>query len=336
MNQQLSVYTVAQLANLYEHERLILRSVDMRHTRRIRTYIMDQFMNNDVFIPPFVGSKNDDILYIIDGSSRLKAILEMFPLIERMQLSEDPQVQKKGIILDMTLANVELSFQVFSNFTVEERDQLFIDLNTKGKKVALSKRIAYDSRNMINIVTNELLQQHTALALAGIEQEKVSLNRPANKNFLSLSHLRAIVSLFLVGKETDHTIHTNPVDPKLIDERMPLLTVWLEELFKLESPDKIGNYHMSILANFMFVRALAYYALAGETRITKTQKVDYIRERMQSLTHISWETKQPLWERFAGTYRGKEQLYFVNKDKKTLEAIIEWLCIEGGEGHVKK
>lgn len=336
MKQRIAIFTIQEIAELVEQQRMILRNTEPRHTRRFRQYVMEQFMKGDVYIPPIVASENDGIFHIIDGSSRIRGILEIFPLLNRLMLSENQEEQKKATQLSVSLGDIPLAFQLFENFTKEQRDQLFLDANTKGKKVALSKRIAFDSRNTINTVTNELLQQHEALRFAGIEQEKVSINRPANKNFLSLSQLRAIVALFIVGKEAESGIYTQHVDEELIDKRLPILNAWLDQLFHLEGPEKIGDYHISMLASFIFVRALAYYALKGEDAIPTAKKVQYVTDRMKALKHISWETCQPLWERFDGNYRGTSNLYFVKNSKKSLLAIIDWLCLEGGGVASKK
>ncbi|WP_274309216.1 DNA sulfur modification protein DndB [Solibacillus daqui] len=336
MTQHLAIYTIHEIAQQIEQQTIILRKTEARHTRKIRQYVMEQFVTGDVFIPPIVATENNGVLYIIDGSSRLRSMVDILPMANRMLLSEDIEEQKKAAQLCASIGDIKLAFQVFHDFTEEQQDQLYLDANTKGKKVALSKRIAYDSRNTINTVTNELLLQHEALRFAGIEQEKVSINRPANKNFLSLSQLRAIVSLFLVGKEIESGVHTQQVDQVLIEQRMPILNAWLDELFILESPDKIGDYNISILASFLFVRGLAYYALKGEQFIGQAKKTDYVRNRMKALNHVSWESRQSLWHRFDGRYRGPSGLYFVTNNKKTLAAIINWLCNEGGDVVLKK
>ncbi|MER2108110.1 MAG: DNA sulfur modification protein DndB [Solibacillus sp.] len=335
MTHELRVYSIAQLIDMYDKQLLVLRSTEMRHVRKIRSYIIEQFGAGNVFFPPIVASENDGILYVIDGSSRLKAAFEIPALIEKMELSMDHKELEVGIQLRLSLQNVRLGFQVHHNLDERTCDQLFIDHNTKGKKVALSKRIAYDSRNAINVVTNEILQQHTALLLAGVEQEKVSLNRPKNKKFVSLSQLRTIVALFVTGKENVNMTQANEIDQASLDVRFPLIMAWLDEVFSLEPPQNIGDYQMSILANFTVVRSLAYYALVGEKDVPKEQKEYYIRQRMQALKHISWESRQVLWEQFNGTYRGKHQLYFINKDKQTLDQIIDWLVAEGGGTYVK-
>lgn len=336
MTQYVTIFTVQEIAEKVQQQNMVLRKTEARHTRKIRQYVMEQFMTGDVYIPPIVASENDGNLYIIDGSTRLQGILDILPLVNRLMLSDDLEEQTKAIQLSASIGDVPLAFQVFKNFTKKQQEQLYLDANTKGKKVALSKRIAFDSRNTINTVTNELLQQHEALRFAGIEQEKVSINRPANKNFLSLSQLRAIVALFVVGKETESGLHTQHVDNDLIEKRLPLINAWLDELFILEGPEKIGDYQISILASFLVVRALAYYALRGEEFVTTDNKEAFIRNRMKALNHISWESCQPLWQQFNGSYRAGGQLYFLQNDKTTLNSIIDWLCLQGGDVVLEK
>lgn len=332
---ELRVYSVAQLIDLYDKQLLILRNTEVRHVRKIRGYIVEQFSEGNVFFPPVIVSENDGVLYVVDGSSRLKAIFEIPALIEKLELSNDEKELAVGIQLQISFMDVMLGFQVHDSLNKETRDQLYIDYNTKGKKVALSKRIAYDSRNAINVMTNEILQQHTALLLAGVEQEKVSLNRPKNKKFLSLSQLRTIIAIFITGKENVSMMQMNDISQAHIDARQPLILAWLDEIFLLESPQNIGDYHMSILANFTVVRALAYYSLVGEKDVQVEHKEQYIRQRMRALKHVSWESRQSLWEQFDGVHRGRHQLYFINKDKQTLEQLIGWLAVEGGGTYVK-
>ncbi|MER1957425.1 MAG: hypothetical protein ABS942_08590 [Solibacillus sp.] len=99
----------------------------------------------------------------------------------------------------------------------------------------------------------------------------------------------------------------------------------------MEGPEKIGDYQISILASFLVVRALAYYALRGEEFVTTNNKETFIRNRMKALNHISWESCQPLWQQFNGNYRAGGQLYFLQNSKKTLNSIIDWLCLQGGD-----
>lgn len=52
---------------------------------------------------------------------------------------------------------------------------------------------------------------------------------------------------------------------------------------------------------------------------------------MQALHKIDWHRDQEIWLQFEGAFKGKEQYYYINQNKKTVAAIVEWLVFEGGE-----
>jgi hypothetical protein len=79
--------------------------------------------------------------------------------------------------------------------------------------VSLSKRIAYDTRNEINRITNDILRDNGFLREAGVELEKRAVMRPTNQNLLSLSQLHS-------------------------EENSELITGWFRELFALHPANK--------------------------------------------------------------------------------------------------
>lgn len=97
MTQRLAVLSVQEVVEKMEQDKLVLRSTEARHTRKFRQYVMEQFMTGDVFIPPIVASENDDILHIIDGSSRLRALVELISNVDRMFLSDNAEDQKRRL-----------------------------------------------------------------------------------------------------------------------------------------------------------------------------------------------------------------------------------------------
>lgn len=337
--QTIMTYTVEELTEMLQNERLILRETNKVQVRMIRKYIIDNIMTGDIYMPPLVALVSDgrlldekvQSLIIIDGSHRLKALLQLESMITKLINSEDELERKKGFQLHYSIADVELCIQVFEGLTTTEMDQLYIDLNTKGKKVALSKRIAYDSRNVINIATNRFLENNKAINIAGIEMEKSAVMRPHNKKLLSLSQLRTIVSLFVFGKHVTNRLPImKEIQDELFNERFKLIEVWFEELFTLYKPESIGDYNKSMLASFPLLLALAHYALLGESEVQPDQKEKYIRLRMKKLSHIDWSRDQQIWQQFNGSIRGREKFYYLNNDKKTFNALIAWLCSEGG------
>ena len=333
------VYSVTELVEMIQQQKIKLREPNKIQVRAIRKYIVDNILSRDIYIPPIVAAgeltnEKPSTLNIIDGVNLLSALTTLSTTVLKMIQSENEEEKRRGFTLHYALDEVKVAFQIFDGLSEEQMQQLHIDLNSKGKKVSLSKRIAYDSRNIINLVTNDVLCHNEQLQLAGVEQEKLVIKRPNNKKLLSLSQLRSLVCLFVTGKmETTKVINVN-INETLVDERLPLIKVWLDELFQLYNPLKIGDYHESIFASFPILQALAYYALEGIEQ--SNDQVKHIQKRMQRLKDVNWSRDQDIWTQFNGMKKGKEKYFYLDNTKANVQAIVNWLNIQGGEGHVKK
>lgn len=330
--QALTVYTVEELCKMMQFDQLILRETSASHVRKIRKYITDNFVANAVYFPPVVAmiSANQsldngrpDTLIIIDGSSRVRAVTEFESTIFKLIQSDDEHDQRCGFMLKYRLKDMHIAVQIFEGLSEKEASQLYVDLNSKGKKVALSKRIANDSRNAINVATNYILSQYSPLKDAGIESERISLIRPKNKKFLSLSQLRTLVMLF-IGEQ--HRL--KDLDEQEMAPIFQLLTNWFDALFTLCPVERIGNYHASILASFPVVLAIAQYACADIEEVKVSDQVAYVENRMKALQPINWARDADVWQQFNGSVKGKEGYYYIDNDKKTVQSIVEWLVKE--------
>lgn len=336
--QTLLTYTVEELTQMLSHNRLRLRETNASQVRLFRKYIIQNIETNSIYLPPIVAnvpfnSSLDEgklaFLHVVDGSLRIHALTSMREIITRLQSSEDTKEQKQGYSLQYALSDLHIAIQLIEGLTESEEDQLFIDLNSKGKKVSLSKRISYDSRSTINRVTNELLASNRDLHLAGVEMEKSSISRPHNKKLLSLSQLRSIVGLFLYGKNITSQLAIEQSQHVDIEQRVELLTGWLEELFTLYPAKSIGNFEESMLASFPLQMAVARYALYREEEVH--QKEVYVRARMQRLQDIDWSRENNTWQQFKGARKGREQYYYLQNDQQTIQTIVDWLNMKGGE-----
>ncbi|WP_194841422.1 DNA sulfur modification protein DndB [Sporosarcina obsidiansis] len=337
--QTIVVYSVKELTEMLADERLVLRDINKGQVLMIRRYIVDNIEEEQIYLPPIVariesGSLDDgkpDKLIIIDGTQRVKALTQLEAATSRLINSEDPKEQKRGFTLHYMLHDIQVAVQIFEGLTTSEADQLYIDLNTKGKKVSLSKRIAYDSRNEINQLTNKVLKHNRLLRKAGVEQEKIAVLRPKNKNLLSLSQLRRLTGYFMTGKPVTGKLNMSSENIVHTEEVFDLINSWFDELFELYPADKIGDYEESMLASFPLLSALAQYAYEGLEQETFETKREMIQHRMQRLAHIDWSRDQEIWRKFDGTIKGKAKYYYLHHDKKTNDALVSWLRLEGGE-----
>lgn len=337
--QMMVSYTLNELTEMLAEGRLFLREVNKGQVLQIRRYVVDNILEEQIYMPPIIAMLPSGALHdgkptelkIIDGTQRMKALTNLHSATDRMTNSDDSLEQKKGFALFYMLDQVQVAVQVFEGLTQKEADQLYIDLNTKGKKVSLSKRISFDSRDEVNRTTNRILESHEQLKTAGVELEKIAVVRPKNKNLLSLSQLRRIVSFFITGKFSERQIAITNEHRAKTEEHIEVIHTWFDELFTLYPAKTIGDYEKSMLGSYPLLSALARYAYEGleEERFeTKKRTIEY---RMRRLSHIDWSRDQEVWKTFDGSLRGKARYYYLNSDKKTQAALVNWLHLEGGE-----
>ena len=243
--------------------------------------------------------------------------------------SENEEEMKKGYKLLYLLEHTQLALQVFEGFTPEEKDQLYIDLNTKGKKVSLSKRISYDSRNHINQITNMVLQTNKGLQTAGVEMEKAAIIRPSNKKLLSLTQLRQIVGIFLTGKIQHSTAELTFKVPLESREYIDLINVWFDELFSICPAAMIGDYHESMLAGYPLLVSIALYANNGLVHSSFEKRKKALITRMDNIKTVDFSRKNEAWKQFSGTVKGKEKYFYLANNKKNIEQLVNWLQLQG-------
>lgn len=339
IRQTIITYTLKELLHMLLENRLVLRETNTSQVRKIRKYLFDNNETDQIYLPPIVarleeGSLEDGKptkLSVIDGSQRIKALSQLESLVMKSIVSDDEEERKKGFTMHYSLPKVELAVQIFEGLSEDEANQMFIDLNTKGKKVALSKRIAYDSRNSINLMTNQLLQTNVSLRKAGVEQEKHAVMRPKNKKLLSLSQLRALVVLFSAGRSVKSQAAWDTIHPNQMDESVELINEWFDKLFELYPAATIGNYKLSMFASFPLLTAVATFALEGLEDVSFGEKKQEMVQRMHRLKAVDWSRENPVWREFNGSERGKDKYFYLQDDKKNMAALVEWLRSKGGE-----
>lgn len=331
--QSIATYTIEELSTLIKNGQVKLREVNKLHVRAIKKYILENVLTEQIYFPPIVanvaclGDGKPLEFTIIDGNQRLKAFCQIEEMGCRTAKSDMEEEMKKGYKLLQFAQNTEVAIQLFENLSQQEADQLFIDLNTKGKKVTLSKRIAFDSRKELNKITNSLLKTNKQLKMAGVEIEKRAMIRPTNKNFLSLSQLRLIVAVFLTGRMVHRTAedrYNTYMDAK---EYSQLINCWFTELFKMYPPEQIGDYNKSMLASHPLLVSIAYYANKGLEKYSFAERRQELINRMRMLKEVDWNSQNPVWRTFKGKTR--KGYYYLTNDKNNIERLVEWLEQQG-------
>ncbi|MGN7178243.1 DNA sulfur modification protein DndB [Cytobacillus sp. SAFR-174] len=322
---------VSELVKMHKEKKLILRDTNQLQVRRIKKYVFSNAAGGEIYMPPLVaaaekgmlGGQTPGGLRIVDGSHRMKALLQLEDQIYMSMKSEKDEEIRNAYHLQYLLEKTEISIQVLEGLSINEENQLFIDLNTKGKQVALSKRIAYDSRDRLNGMTNRILQSNAKLIEAGVETEKRAIIRPANKKFLSLSQLRLLVATFLAGKLLNRSDEWKEDAGGEDEAYKDIVNSWFDKIFSYKSPKRIGNYHETMLASFPLIQAISIYAMKDWGNQSLSEKKQSLIERMDSLKEVNWGSTNPEWRRFEGVARG--EIFYLDKSKRNIEKIAYWL-----------
>jgi len=333
IQQKLIPIKLNKLISLMADKQIKYKEVEQLRVRELKRYFLDNCLTNDIYLPPLiVNLENEefekmepDKMTIIDGNVRLKALYQLKSTADQKERSADIHENEKGLTLNRFIDETYVCLHCFKELNESQVKQMFIDTNVKGKKVALSKLIAYDSRNEVNQITNEVLKRNFELQIAGVEMEKRAVIRPANKNFLSLSQLRKIVTVFLTGEIKEGVPKGEIYSNLSNEEHIDTISAWLNSLFKIHPPKTIGNYEMTILASFQLIHSIAYYSVRGTMHMTFQEKLSVINERMEKLSSVDFSSSNPLWEKFSGEHKGKDKLYYFKKDKETTLQLIDWL-----------
>lgn len=328
----ISAFSINDLVNMAHRKQIFTREINQMRVRSIKNYILENALTENIYLPPLVASLKEGSLEhpetiklnIIDGTQRLAAFMQLEDTILKA-LKKDDEKMKQAYKLDFFMKDTQIAIQIFENLTEAEESQLYLDLNLKGKRVALSKRISFDSRNNLNVITNQVLHTHALLKKAGVELEKRSINRPANKNLLSLSQLRQIIGIFMTGKLYVNIEEKVSSSQLTNNEYMNLIHQWLNDLFELYPAETMGDYTQCMLASYPVFVAVALYANDKMENQPFEKRKQLISTRMVHLKEVDWSPSNPEWKEFKGTYKGRPQIFHVTNDKKNIEDLVRWL-----------
>ncbi|MBD7938355.1 hypothetical protein H9655_15075 [Cytobacillus sp. Sa5YUA1] len=332
------VYPLLTLIQMVKEEQIKLRETSQKYVRNIRMYISDNIASQEIYLPPLVATTEPTEfthylprkLVLIDGVHRLKAYCQLEGLVDKYINSDNKEEIKLGYDLQNMLKKTQIPIQLFNGLTSSEAWQLYIDMNTKGKQVALSKKIEYDSREGLNLLTNRVVHSVNGLQEAGIDKDKLMVVRPANEHFLSLTQLRKVVHIFITERidiQNEQSIYLQLTQ----DQYVALIRLWFDYLFAMVPPHKIGNFHHSMLADFPLVLAVALYANKNCKNKDFSSRMKLMKKRMEALQGVDWSKGNPVWETFNGSVKGRKNMFFLNKDVASLRKIIHWLESQGGE-----
>lgn len=238
-------------------------------------------------------------MVVLDGQHRVKA---MERYIEKM----NDQSQKDAFLMN------SLTVQIYFGLSDEDERKLFTDINSNAKRVSMSLITQYDSRDITNLLIQEVYQTTPILKIVEIELNKSKVIRPNNTAFSTGARLKTFISMLLFGKKT-LAKREEQVLISQYDEIVSFLNKFFAVFFEM-LPDTPGDVLKYVLGHEPIQNAIASYLHESIIIYNPTEGVAWLdqwEEEVEQLDIVDWNVKNGDWNKWAitvnpvkGSYKG--------------------------------
>ncbi|MGG0717661.1 DNA sulfur modification protein DndB [Robertmurraya massiliosenegalensis] len=254
-------------------------------------------------------------LIVIDGQHRIKSL-------ESFINSKKIAAERKEKVL-----NSDLTLQLYFGLSQDDMKNLFADINSNSVKVSMSLVTAYDTREVLNILVQELYEVSSSLQSLGIEFSKSKLMRPKNINFITSVRLKKFISLLLFNKK-----QLSLKEEKHIKNHYDQILSFLERFFYFFTsflPNNPGDVLKYVLGHEAVQNALAISL--------HKQIIDYSDElnwamdwedKIENIINIDWSVNNSEWNSLLIKARANtaSEFYSIDiKDEKNVTDRIQYL-----------
>ncbi|UED75442.1 DNA sulfur modification protein DndB [Brevibacillus sp. DP1.3A] len=291
---------VKDILNIYRIDSTINRDLSYNRLPQIIKYIESLDGNIGVFLPSLVFSfpenphnyyspqvqeltiPPDIKLTVIDGQHRIKSFEKMVSTIT------DNEKKQKVLESYMTV-------QIYFGLNRDDERRLFSDINSNARRVSMSLVTSYDTRDIMNILVNEIFNSSSSLQAVQIEFNKSKILRPRNTHFSTSVRIKKFISILLFGKRSLSNKNEAQVK-KQYDDLFSFLDKFFSLLFGV-LPNTPGDVLQYVLGHESLQNALALHLhnkiiIDCESEITW---IDNWEEEIELLGLIDWSIRNTLW-----------------------------------------
>lgn len=309
--------TIKDILKLYRVDKVVNRDLSYNRLPGIIKYFDKADSEIGIYLPALVFSFRgnpvdvydseryqlilDDSYYMIvlDGQHRIKA---MERYVEKLASEEDKE----------TFLSNSLTVQIYFGLTEQDERKLFTDINSNSKRVSMSLVTQYDSRDLMNLLVQEVYKTTPSLKVAEIELNKSKVIRPSNTAFSTGVRLKTFISYLLFGKKYPAK-REEQVLVNQYDDIISFLTKFYAVFFST-LPSVPGNVLNYVLGHEPIQNAIALYLHDSIIIYDTSEGVDWLddwEEEVDQLEVIDWSVNNKDWENWAinqniarGNYKG--------------------------------
>ncbi|NFG25123.1 DGQHR domain-containing protein [Clostridium botulinum] len=328
-----SQMNIGDVLKVYKIDKQVNRDLAYHRLPKLIKYFESSDNDIGIYLPAFVFSfrdnpinyydqENDELtissdneLIVLDGQHRIKA------------LEKYNEKLKNNLEKQQRFLNNNITVQIYFGLDIADERKLFTDINSNAKRVSMSLITQYDSRDILNILIQELDKISYSLKVAKIELNKSKIVRPNNMAFCTGIRLKDFITYLLFGKKVANIKEQKQIKEQY-DEIVSFLNKFFDVLF-LNLPDIPGDVTKYVLGNNPIQSAIALYL--NETIIlnedTSVKWVDRWEDEVEQLKFINWSVKNKIWNKWSidiNPVRGSHIMGFLEgRDEREISEYIK-------------
>lgn len=252
-----------------------------------------------------------DILWVVDGQHRRKAMDLVFEFLNGVQSSH--RYPKKGSLFPTDALDVSkeelavwseclevargfctVTVEAHLGLNIDQERQLFHDLNNLGKKVEKSLALQFDSSNPINRYIKEVLVDDV-LDMEPIEKDIVNWNEDTGQ--LALKDLVAINAILFMNKT-----NISGAAPADVEARKDIATAFWTAVSAIPGFGSPGAKVRTVAAQPVVLKALA--KLTFDFAFSKRRTVDSeqnLETLLSGIPNLDYSHENPAWRYYLMT-----------------------------------
>lgn len=258
-----------------------------------------------------IALTDEQILWVIDGQHRrvsfemvmdfLKAVARTYRYPKRGVFRpadyDDSPISEQihsfwQKILESAMSRATVSVEAHLGLNESQEQQLFFDLNSKGKKVSMSLSYSYDHTDPVNVfVKNQLLDHETRFPFSISEVDHADWH--LDDGSMRRKDLNSICSFLISGKG-----NSRGITPAQVSEKAKFALGFWDRIFSIPGFAREGAKSKIVAAQPVVLKALAKLAYDlgyGNRNLVDPQGLKILYEAIDS-GDLDFTHNNPMWK----------------------------------------
>ena len=257
-----------------------------------------------------------DILWVVDGQHRRKAIQMVIEFLEELRLEQKYPPKKQSLFpynrdernvpqdelaiwaecYELTRGHCTVSVDVHLGLSIIEERQLFHDLNNLAKKVEKSLALEFDSSNPVNaFIKDELIEGGLIKVSIG---DKVDWEN--DDGSLTRKDIVAVNAHLILNKS-----NINGAAPANVQPRLDVAKRFWEAIVQISGFGENNSKAKTVASQPVLLKAIA--KLTYDFAFGRFSNIEFLDKLLDGITDIDFSHDNPIWRYYQLTPEEIEQ-----------------------------